>query len=171
MSQKQENFDICFVPDNDYRAYLKDTVPNIEENYKGGHFVDKEGNILGEHDGFMNYTIGQRKGLKIALGRPMYVTKISAKDNTVVLGDADELVKNGMIVKQINPMKYQTIPDMEAVTMVRYKSKGVLSNLSSRDGELSVEFLANTRGVAPGQSAVFYEGEDVLGGGIISESL
>jgi tRNA-specific 2-thiouridylase len=171
MSQKKENFDICFVPDNDYRAYLKDAVPNIEEDYKGGHFVDKDGNVLGEHEGFMNYTIGQRKGLGIALGKPMYVTRINARNNTVELGEADQLVKNGMIVKQINPMKYAQIPEMEAVTMVRYKSKGVLSNLKSVGGHVEVEFLANTKGVAPGQSAVFYEGDDVLGGGIIFESL
>ena len=171
MSQKQENFDVCFVPDNDYRAYLKDTVPNIEEDYKGGNFVDKDGNILGQHDGYMNYTIGQRRGLKIALGKPMYVTKINSSDNTVVLGEVDELLRNGMIVKQLNPMKYDTIPAMEATTMVRYKSKGVLSKLFGGSDELKVEFLANTRGVAPGQSAVFYEGDDVLGGGIIMESL
>jgi tRNA-specific 2-thiouridylase len=171
MSQKQENFDVCFVPDNDYRTYLKDTVPGIEEDFKGGNFVDNQGNVLGQHDGYMNYTIGQRRGLKIALGKPMYVTKINAKNNTVVLGDTDELVRNGMIVQQINPMKYAQIPEMEATTMVRYKSKGVLSKLAYNNSDLQVEFLANTRGVAPGQSAVFYEGDDVLGGGIIMESL
>jgi tRNA-specific 2-thiouridylase len=171
MSQKQENFDICFVPDNDYRAYLKDAVPNIEEDYKGGHFVDVDGNVLGEHNGFMNFTIGQRKGLGIALGKPMYVTRIHAKTNTVVLGEADQLVRNGMIVDQLNPMKFEQIPDMEAITMVRYKSRGVLSKLKSVNDHVEVEFLANTKGVAPGQSAVFYDGEDVLGGGIITESL
>ena len=171
MSQKKENFDICFVPDNDYRAYLKDVIPEMVEETKGGNFVDKEGNILGQHEGFMNYTIGQRKGLKIALGKPMYVSAIHPKDNTVVLGDADELVRNGMVVRQLNPMKYDQIPDTEAETMVRYKSKGVLSRISQRGDTLQVEFLANVRGIAPGQSAVFYEGEDVLGGGIIWESL
>jgi tRNA-specific 2-thiouridylase len=101
----------------------------------------------------------------------MYVTKINAHNNTVVLGEADQLVRNGMVVDQINPMKFDSIPDVEAVTMVRYKSKGVLSNLKSVNNHVEVEFLANTKGVAPGQSAVFYDGDDVLGGGIIAESL
>jgi len=171
MSQKQENFDVCFVPDNDYRAYLKDAVPGIEEKYKGGNFIDKDGNVLGLHDGYMNYTIGQRRGLKIALGKPMYVTKINASKNTVELGDADELIRNGMIVNKLNPMKFEQIPNIEAITMVRYKSKGVLSKLKTANDEIEVEFLANIRGVAPGQSAVFYDGDDVLGGGVITESL
>ncbi len=171
MANKQENFDICFVPDNDYRAYLKDVIPGMEEDYKGGHFVDKNGNILGQHEGYMHYTIGQRKGLGIALGRPMYVTKINAAKNTVELGEEDDLIRNGMLVGQVNHMKYAQIPEMEAVTMIRYKSKGVLSTLKSAGDMIQVEFLANTRGIAPGQSAVFYEGEDVIGGGIIMESL
>ena len=171
MSQKKENFDICFVPDNDYRAYLKDAVPNIEEDYKGGHFVDKDGNILGEHEGFMNYTIGQRKGLGIAMGKPMYVAGINARSNTVILGEAEDLVKNGMVVQQLNPMKFAELPEMEVETMVRYKSKGVMSRIAREEDSVRVEFLANVKGIAPGQSAVFYDGEDVLGGGIIMQSL
>ncbi|HAQ37665.1 MAG TPA: tRNA 2-thiouridine(34) synthase MnmA [Saprospiraceae bacterium] len=171
MANKQENFDICFVPDNDYRAYLKDVIPGMEEDYKGGNFVDKNGNVLGQHEGYMHYTIGQRKGLGIALGIPMYVTRINASKNTVELGEETDLIRNGMIVGRLNPMKYDQIPEMEAVTMIRYKSKGVLSQLKRQGEQLSVEFLANTKGVAPGQSAVFYEDDDVIGGGIIMESL
>jgi len=119
----------------------------------------------------MHYTIGQRKGLGIALGIPMYVTRINASKNTVELGEETDLIRNGMIVGRLNHMKYDQIPDIEAVTMIRYKSKGVLSQLKNQGDQLSVEFLANTKGVAPGQSAVFYEDDDVIGGGIIMESL
>jgi tRNA-uridine 2-sulfurtransferase len=172
LSQKLENFDICFVPDNDYRLFLKETVPDIEENFKGGNFVNSEGKILGRHKGYMNYTIGQRKGLNIAMGIPYYVTSIDSKTNTVVLGEKQELNKNGIIVNELNMMKFATITEpVNAVTMVRYKSAGIASKLKSVESAcLEIEFEANIQGIAPGQSAVFYDDKDVIGGGIIAES-
>ncbi len=172
LAKKAESYEICFVPNNDYREFLKHRKPELEAQVAGGTFTDVQGNTLGEHHGYPFFTIGQRKGLGTAFGKPMYVTDIIAETNTVVLGDVDDLLKNGMTVYKQNIMKYAALPkELEAVTKVRYQDKGTLSTINEEDGMLKVEFKANVRGVAPGQSAVFYEGEDVVGGGIILKSL
>lgn len=168
LSKKAESYEICFVPDNDYRGFLKRRVDGLEEEVDGGRFVNSKGEVIGHHKGYPFYTVGQRKGLGLAFGEPMYVTEIQPETNTVVLGRVDELVRNGMAVGQANLMKYPQLPQgMEAVTKIRYKDQGTLSQLNQHGDKVEVEFLANVRGVAPGQSAVFYEGDDVLGGGII----
>lgn len=170
LSQKAESYEICFVPDNDYRGFLRRRVDGLEERVRGGSFVDVEGNVLGVHDGYPFYTIGQRK-LGQAFGKPMYVTEIQPDTNTVVLGEVEDLMRNGMMVNQINTMKYDKIPDgMELVTQVRYNDKGVLASVQNVGNTIEVDFYANVRGIAPGQSAVFYEGDDVVGGGIIAAS-
>ncbi len=172
LSEKPESYEICFVPDNDYRGFLKRRVPGLEEKVAGGTFVDQQGNLLGHHEGYPFYTIGQRKGLGGGFKTPKYVTDIRPDDNVVVLGEVDDLMRNGMIVSDINFQKYDRITDgMEALTMVRYNDKGTLAKVYNKDQDLQVEFMANVRGVAPGQSAVFYEGDDVVGGGRISRSL
>lgn len=172
LSKKAESYEICFVPDNDYRGFLKRRVPTLEAEVDGGNFVDTKGNILGQHKGYPFYTVGQRKGLGLAFGQPMYVTEIQPDSNTVVLGEVDELIRNGMRVAQVNSMKYPSIPEgLEVVTKIRYKDKGALSKLANVDGQVEVDFYANVRGVAPGQSAVFYEGDDVVGGGTIYRAL
>ena len=168
LSRKAESYEICFVPDNDYRGFLRRRVDGLEEQVDGGQFVNTRGEVIGQHKGYPFYTVGQRKGLGVAFGEPMYVTEIRPESNTVVLGHVDELVRNGMTVGQANLMKYGELPpDMEAVTKIRYKDDGTLSRLNQQGDKVQVEFLANVRGVAPGQSAVFYEGDDVVGGGII----
>jgi len=171
LAKKSESYEICFVPDNDYRGFLKRRVPGLEEKVNGGNFVDATGNILGKHKGYTFYTIGQRKGLDIALGKPVFVTKIDPETNTVVLGDEQDLEKNEMIVSKLNIQKYDSITTgMEAVTKIRYKDKGTLSNLYPDNGTIKVQFYENAKGIAPGQSAVFYENDDVIGGGIIQRS-
>jgi tRNA-specific 2-thiouridylase len=168
LAKKQESYEICFVPDNDYRGFLKRRVEGLEEKVNGGNFIDKEGRILGKHKGYPFYTIGQRKGLEIAMGRPVFVTHIDPDSNTVTLGDEEDLEKNEMRVRKINLIKYDSLSTgMESVTKIRYKDKGALSNLYPEGNEVRVRFYENVKGVAPGQSAVFYEGDDVLGGGII----
>ncbi len=170
LSKKAESYEICFVPDNDYGGFLKRRVEGLEERVKGGTFIDTSGNVLGTHDGYPFYTIGQRR-LGQAFGKPMYVTEIRAESNTVVLGEVDDLMRNGMLVNQINMMKYENIPEgMDIVTQVRYNSKGTMSSLKQIGTDVEVDFYANVRGIAPGQSAVFYDGDDVVGGGIISTS-
>ena len=169
LSKKSESYEICFVPDNDYRSFLRRRVDGLEERVAGGDFINSKGEILGKHTGYPFYTIGQRKGLGIAFGEPMFVTEIRPDSNVVVLGREEELIKNGMKVSQINSMKYIEIPEgMEAVTKVRYRDNGTFSTLHNDGPNLEVRFMANVKGVAPGQSAVFYEGDDVIGGGIIS---
>jgi tRNA-specific 2-thiouridylase len=192
LAKKSESYEICFVPDNDYRGFLKRKVDGLEERVSGGLFVDKDGNVLGKHKGYPFYTIGQRKGLDIALGKPAFVTAIDPDTNTVVLGDEVDLEKEEMKVGKINWIKYDGIDgEMEAVTKIRYKDKGTLSVLYPGSEEtryalsvqqnalsqqqntlplqdnMTVRFYEKAKGIAPGQSAVFYEGDDVIGGGII----
>ena len=172
LSKKAESYEICFVPDNDYRGFLKRRVPDLETMVGKGSFRDVSGKKIGEHNGYPFFTIGQRKGLGIALGKPAYVTEIIPEENVVVLGDVADLMKNGMTVYKLNSMKYPTIPSMESVTQIRYNDSGSMSMLKPiDDNEVAVEFYSHVRGVAPGQSAVFYEGDDVIGGGIIKGSL
>ncbi len=168
LAKKSESYEICFVPDNDYRGFLKRKIDGLEDQVAGGWFVDKAGKKLGQHKGYPFYTIGQRKGLDIALGKPAYVTAIDPSTNTVVLGDETDLEQNDMMVGKINWMKYDGITDgMEAITKIRYKDRGSLSNLYSADGGIKVRFYENVKSIAPGQSAVFYDEDQVIGGGII----
>jgi tRNA-uridine 2-sulfurtransferase len=168
LAKKSESYEICFVPDNDYRGFLKKKIPALEASVEGGYFVDVSGNIIGKHRGYPFYTIGQRKGLEITFGKPVYVTAINPDNNTVELGEEKDLAGQSLLVSGLNLQKYETIPDgMEAVTKIRYKDKGSLSNIYSEGGQLRVHFYEPVKSIAPGQSAVFYEGDDVIGGGII----
>ncbi|GMV78586.1 MAG: tRNA-specific 2-thiouridylase MnmA [Chitinophagaceae bacterium] len=171
LAKKSESYEICFVPDNDYRGFLKRRVNGLEEKVAGGWFIDKHGKKLGQHKGYPFYTIGQRKGLDIALGKPAYVTAIDPNSNTVVLGDEIDLDKSTMQVKKINWIKYDGINDgVETITKIRYKDKGAFSNLYNIEDGVNVEFYEPVKGIAPGQSAVFYDGDDVIGGGIIQRN-
>lgn len=172
LAKKAESYEICFVPDNDYRGFLRKKVEGLEERVMGGSFVDKTGRILGKHKGYPFYTIGQRKGLDIALGKPVFVTHIDPDTNTVVLGDEADLNRSEMTVNKINWMKYDGISEgMEATTKIRYKDKGCLSTLYTAGNGVNVRFFEEVKGIAPGQSAVFYEGDDVIGGGIIQRNI
>jgi len=172
LSKKAESYEICFVPDNDYRGFLKRNVEGLEERVNGGNFVLADGRVVGKHKGYPFYTIGQRKGLDIALGRPIFVTKIIPETNTVVLGDMHELDQNIMTVGGINMIKYDTIPEgVEVTTKIRYKDAGALSHLHTEGDEVKVHFYEDVKGIAPGQSAVFYEGDDVIAGGIIRSGM
>jgi tRNA-specific 2-thiouridylase len=168
LAKKAESYEICFVPDNDYRGFLKRRIDGLEAQVAGGWFVNKEGKKLGQHKGYPFYTIGQRKGLEIALGKPAYVTHIDPDTNTVVLGDEEDLNRSEMLVNRINWIKYDSVEDgSEAITKIRYKDKGSNSQLYNDEGKIKVKFFEEVKGIAPGQSAVFYEGNDVIGGGII----
>ena len=172
LAKKSESYEICFVPDNDYRGFLKRKVDGLEEQVAGGKFVDKTGKILGIHKGYPFYTIGQRKGLDIALGKPAFVTEINPENNTVVLGDEEDLNRSEMNITKVNWIKYDGLTDgMEAITKIRYKDKGAISNLFTYQNGVKVRFYTDVKGIAPGQSAVFYEGNDVIGGGIIQREM
>jgi tRNA-specific 2-thiouridylase len=168
LAKKAESYEICFVPDNDYRGFLKRNVEGLEERVSGGDFVTADGKVVGKHSGYPFYTIGQRKGLEVAFGKPMFVTGIVPETNTVVLGEAHELQKSEMMVSGLNMIKYGEIPDgMQAVTKIRYRDPGMVSTLSPTADGVQVSFEHSVSSIAPGQSAVFYEGDDVIAGGII----
>ncbi len=168
LAKKSESYEICFVPDNDYRAFLRHRVADLEEKVAGGNFILTDGTVVGKHQGYPFYTIGQRKGLGIALGQPMFVTEILPEINTVVLGTQDELQKSAALVRGINLIKYENITEpLEAVTKIRYKDAGTISTIVEEDGLMKVNFHHAVGGIAPGQSAVFYEGNDLLGGGFL----
>ncbi|MBA3829765.1 MAG: tRNA 2-thiouridine(34) synthase MnmA [Taibaiella sp.] len=168
LSKKSESYEICFVPDNNYRGFLKRQIPGLEAEVDGGDFVLTDGTKVGSHHGYPFYTIGQRKGLEIALGKPMFVTKILPDTNTVVLGEAHELQQSQMLVGGLNMGKYEKLPEsMPAVTKIRYKDAGSESMLYSEGDMVRVAFAHSVNSIAPGQSAVFYEGDDVVAGGII----
>ncbi|TZF83590.1 tRNA 2-thiouridine(34) synthase MnmA [Pedobacter sp. BS3] len=168
LAHKSESYEICFVPDNDYRAFLRHKVDDLDARVAGGDFVLTDGTVVGKHQGYPFYTIGQRKGLGIALGQPMFVTHIDPATNRVTLGTQDELKRSVAFVKNLNLVKYEhIIQPLEAVTKIRYKDAGTTSTIV-QDGELmKIDFHHAVSGIAPGQSAVFYEGNDLLGGGFL----
>ena len=169
---KSESYEICFVPDNDYRGFLKRRIPTLEAEVAGGQFVDQTGRVLGTHEGYPFYTVGQRKGLGIALGYPAFVTEIRKDTNEVVLGRDHDLDRDGMVVSRLNLSKYERLDaPMETTTKVRYKHDGTPATVEQlADDRVEVRFHEPVSGIAPGQAAVFYEGDDVVGGGWIMKS-
>ena len=174
LANKSESYEICFVPDNDYRGFLKRRIDGLEEQVKGGNFVSEDGTILGQHDGYPFYTIGQRRGLGIALGYPAFVTDIRKETNEVVLGRNQQLERNGLEIQKINLLKYPDLFNKEIgmTTKVRYKHEGAPSTVTQIENDkIRIDFDEPVSGVAPGQAAVFYEGNDVVGGGWITKSI
>ena len=166
---KSESYEICFVPDNDYRGFLKRRVPGLVEQVAGGEFVSEDGKVLGTHEGYPFYTIGQRKGLGLAFGYPVFVTGIDKEKNQVILGKDVDLMKNAMVVDQLRLMKYANLEDrkIETITKVRYKDDGTPATIQQTGDVIQVHFHDWVSAIAPGQAAVFYEGDDVIGGGWI----
>lgn len=171
---KSESYEICFVPDNDYRGFLKRRVPGLEAEVAGGNFVmEGTGKVMGKHEGYPFYTIGQRKGLGMAFGQPMFVTEIRKATNEVVLGLDKDLFRDGMIVSKLNLQKYPSLNGpLETITKVRYKDPGTAATISqsATGDQIEVLFHEGVSAIAPGQAAVFYEGDDVVGGGWIMKS-
>lgn len=167
--KKPESYEICFIPDNDYHGFLNHRVPGLEKRVEGGNFVLADGTIVGKHKGFPYYTIGQRKGI-IAMGEPFFVTKIDATTNTVFIGKEEELLDRKMHVRKVNLQKFERLTDdVFSVTKIRYKDEGAASILHQvSDTEIDVIFSEPVRSISPGQAAVFYEGDDVIGGGWIA---
>ncbi len=167
LANKSESYDICFVPDNDYRSFLKHRQPELEAKVDGGDFFFK-GKKVGQHRGYPFYTIGQRKGLEIALGAPVFVKEIIPETNTIILGDKDDLLENHMRVRDFNLIKYAELPnDFVGLTKIRYKDSGKPATINVINNKMDVIFHEAVSGMAPGQSAVIYEGNDLIGGGFI----
>jgi len=169
--KKSESYEICFVPDNDYRGFLKRRVKGLEEEVRGGEFVLEDGTVIGTHEGYPFYTIGQRKGLGVALGYPVYVTEIQKDKNRVVLGTFDELSRNGMYVHKLIMGKYAEIDQrMDTFTKIRYNDPGHPAVIEKVGDMVKVFFGNGVNAIAPGQAAVFYEGDDIIAGGWILSS-
>lgn len=170
LSKKAESQDICFIPNNDYRTFLSEQGLDVQP----GLYVDAEGRGLGQHCGYCHYTIGQRKGLGIALGAPKYVLHIDAQNNTVTLGNHDDLYASEVTAHQVRVRDPQWLVESPQVSArIRYKSPAVPANLQlvgSQD-EPSVAAILHFEqpvwGVTPGQSLVIYKDELLIGGGII----
>lgn len=171
ISEKAESYEICFIPDNDYRGFLQRKAKNELEELEGGPLTDTDGHLLGTHRGYPFYTIGQRRGLGVAADAPLYVVDIHPETNTVVLGYEDHLLSSAMKVGNINTMKYAHIEKgTETLVQIRHRDKGRMATLSSMDEEgVQVDFIGHASAVTPGQSSVFYDGDDIIAGGIITE--
>ena len=169
--KKSESYEICFVPDNDYRGFLRHRVDNINEKVKKGNFIDENGKIIGKHEGYPYYTIGQRKGLGLALGYPVYVTEINKTKNEVTVGTFNELQRDGMYVDKLNFMKFDSIDGkVDSITKIRYNDRGSRAIIEQIDNSIKVFFGNGVTAITPGQAAVFYDGKDVIGGGWIRSS-
>mgnify|MGYP002626513033 CR=1 FL=1 len=169
-AQKPDSQEICFVTDGDYADYIERETET--EMPPPGNFVDEDGNILGIHKGVAHYTVGQRKGLGLALGHPAYVKAIDAEKNEVVIGAEASLYRSSILCGDLNFMSVEDIGRGEKVrgfVKIRYNHKGAPATLERRDEDtLSVEFDEPVRAATPGQSAVFYDGEGyIIGGGKI----
>lgn len=167
IANKPDSQDICFVPDGDYAKFISE---NTDKKIKKGNFVDLEGNILGHHEGISAYTIGQRKGLGLALGRPIYVCEIRKDRNEVVIGENKDLFKHNVLIKDFNYMAFDDIPqDKKIFGKLRYSQKRAACTLIKNGDMIEAVFEDAQRAVTPGQAAVFYVDEYCLGGGVIVE--
>jgi tRNA-specific 2-thiouridylase len=165
VADKPDSADICFVPDGDYRTFLAERLPQA-----AGPIVDRGGEVVGSHEGVAGFTIGQRKGIG-AFGARRYVTDIDPGQNLITIGDEDELFSRYLVAESVSWV--EDGPPAEAFAAgvkVRYKSPPVPATVRVRAGEAEVEFARGVRAITPGQAAVFYDGERVIGGGVISRS-
>jgi tRNA-specific 2-thiouridylase len=168
-AKEGESMEICFI-EGDYRDFLRQQYPDIDTKIGPGYFVDNKGLKIGQHKGFPYYTIGQRKGLGIALGHPAHVLRINAEKNTVMLGTADDLKTEYMLVENAMITDMQELLKHPNLTVrIRYRSKPIPCQVLPLDnGQILVHFLGEASAIAPGQSAVFYDGERMLGGAFIA---
>ncbi len=167
VAEKPDSQEICFIPDNNHGSFIARMAG--EKTPARGNFVTADGQILGQHKGITHYTIGQRKGLNLAMGRPVFVTEIRPDTNEVVIGEAQEVFSKELTADRVHCMGVPQITDgMRFLTKIRYAHKGAMATVyPEKEGKLKVVFDEPQRAVTPGQAVVFYEGECVAGGGII----
>lgn len=170
IADKPDSQEICFIPDNNYGGFISS---RMNKPAVTGKFVDTKGNVLGEHKGIVYYTVGQRKGLGITFGKPMYVVRIDVESNTVVLGQSGEEYSAGLLASDLNWIAFDRLDQpMKVRAKVRYSAKEADAIITPLDnGTLRADFQAPQRAITPGQSVVFYEGEVVLGGGVIDRQI
>ncbi len=164
--RKPDSQDICFVPDGDYASFIK---KNTGAEIKEGNFISADGDVIGRHKGIINYTIGQRRGIGISIGKPAYVTDKNALENTVTIGDESNLYKSEITAYDVNLISLDSISDeMRVTAKVRYsRNEQAAVVIPSGNGEVLVKFDEPQRAPASGQAVVFYDGDVVIGGGTI----
>lgn len=165
-AKKHESQDICFVPDGDYVAFMERFR---KKSYEPGEFVDLKGNVIGKHKGYVHYTIGQRKGLGIAMGHPVFVVDINPKENKVVIGESEDLFNDTLIADNINLI---SVPDLYEPRKIKAKIRYAMTEQEATvrqldDNRIEVKFDKPQRAITKGQAVVLYDGEDVVGGGRI----
>lgn len=167
---KKDSEEICFIPDNNHGRYITENAPG---KVKPGKFVDKHGNVLGTHKGIVYYTIGQRKGLGLAMGTPVFVTDIIPERNQVVIGSEEDIFKTELIAKDMNFISIDKLDrDMSVTAKIRYSAKPAEAIITpSEEGRVKVVFKDKQRAITKGQSVVFYNGNLVVGGGVIDQIL
>ena len=165
-AHKPDSMEICFVPDNDYAGFITRETGYVS---RPGNFVDLHGNILGTHKGIIHYTVGQRKGLGLAMGHPVFVVAIRPETNEVVIGENDDVFSTKLYANNINLMSVDKIEEpIRARAKIRYSHEGADCTIRmADDGLLECVFDEKQRAVTPGQALEIYDGDYVLGGGTI----
>jgi tRNA-specific 2-thiouridylase len=169
-ADKPESQEICFIPDNDYRGFLRNRIPDA---FRPGPIVDAQGSVLGAHQGLVNYTVGQRRGLGLSGSRPLYVTALDPRRNAVVVGGTDEVETDRLWAEQVNLIAVASLDAPLSVTAkIRHGHVPAPATIYAVEGSgparVEVQFDQPQRAVAPGQSVVFYQGDLVVGGGVIA---
>lgn len=169
VAHKPESQEICFVTDNDYKRFIREETG---AEIKPGPFLDTSGKVLGQHGGLPFYTIGQRKGLGIAAGRPLYVVALDPERNAVILGEGDDIFAAELIAGDLNLIMFDQWPaSLEVTAKIRYTAKPASAIISpAGNGQVRVVFKEPQRAITPGQSVVFYQEDLVVGGGIIRQA-
>lgn len=168
-ANKCESMEICFIPDNNYNRFLKQVVPGLDKRVEKGDLTNSTGEKLGSHSGYPFFTIGQRRGIGKGFGKPMYVIDTNPEKNEVIIGEEHELYAKELVAKKVN---FISIPEanggVRGFVKIRYRDKGSMATIHSIDDEnVRIVFDKPQKAITPGQSAVFYDGNKVLGGGII----
>ena len=166
VAEKAESMEICFIPDDDYARFIKNHTGVVVPE---GNYVDKDGKVLGRHKGIIHYTIGQRKGLNLAMGHPVFVSAIRPETNEVVIGENEDIFKTELRCRNLNAMSVsEFVSGMEVMAKIRYHHKGAPAVIEVLgEDELLVKFKEPQRAITPGQAVVFYENDYVVGGGLI----
>ena len=164
-ADKPESQEICFIPDNDYRGFLRRRIPQA---FRPGPIVDARGRMLGEHEGLAAYTVGQRRGLGLSTGRTLYVTRLDPARNTVVVGDAREVEVDILVAEKVNWIGIERLDGpLDVLAQIRHRHTPARAIIRPADRGVEVRFEAPQWAPAPGQSVVFYQGDMVVGGGVI----
>jgi tRNA-uridine 2-sulfurtransferase len=165
-ADKPESQEICFIPDDDYRGFLRRRIPQA---FRPGPIVDGGGRVLGRHEGLAAFTVGQRKGLALATGRTLYVTALDTARNAVVVGEASEVEMDTLVAEQVNWIAIERLEGPLTVTaQIRHRHAPAPATIRPRGQGVEVRFEAPQWAPAPGQSVVFYQGDLVVGGGVIA---